>query len=326
MSSYLVTGGAGFVASHIIERLIADHHHVVTIDDLSTGYAESVPSGCEFIKGRSEDPSVTGQLKGRRFDAILHLAGQSSGERSFRDCYDECSRNVLSTLNLIKYALNNDIRRFLYASSMAVYGDVLDGPAAETRLPRPVSVYGVSKLASENYLAVYAKHGLEPTCLRMFNTYGIRQDLSNLDQGMISIYLSMAVRQKKVTVKGSLDRFRDYIEVSDMAEIWLRALRSDDAIGKILNAGTGVKTRVADVLSLLTGYVTTATGWKEIPVEVSGTTLGDVHGNYADMSFASAVLGLPQFMTVADGMRRFVEWAVEVEGLKKNRLKLDHIP
>lgn len=313
MASYLVTGGAGFVASHIIERLIADKHGVVTIDDLSTGYAENVHPNCEFIKGRCEDPAVTAKLKGRRFDGILHLAGQSSGERSFRDCYDECSRNVLSTLNLIKYALDSGTRRFLYASSMAVYGEVLDGAASENLPPRPISVYGVSKLASENYLSVYAKHGLEPTCLRLFNTYGIRQDLSNLDQGMISIYLSMAVRQRRISVKGSLDRFRDYIEVSDMVEIWLRALRSSHAIGKILNAGTGVKTKVADLLIMLTGYVRAATGWPEIPIEVSGTTLGDVRGNYADMSFASSIIELPRFMTISEGLRRFVAWAVQAE-------------
>jgi UDP-glucose 4-epimerase len=317
MASYLVTGGAGFVASHIIERLIADKHGVVTIDDLSTGYAENVHPNCEFIKGRCEDPAVTAKLKGRRFDAILHLAGQSSGERSFRDCTDECSRNVLSTLNLIKYALDSGTRRFLYASSMAVYGDVLDRPAAENLPPCPVSVYGVSKLASENYLSVYAKHGLEPTCLRLFNTYGIRQDLSNLDQGMISIYLSMAVRQRKIIVKGSLDRFRDYIEVSDMVEIWLRALRSPRAIGKILNAGTGAKTKVADLLTMLTEYVRAATGWPEIPIEVSGTTLGDVRGNYADMSFASSIIELPRFMTVSEGLRRFIAWAVQLEARKE---------
>ena len=318
MASYLVTGGAGFVASHIIERLIADKHGVVTIDDLSTGYAENVHPNCEFIKGRCEDPGVTGKLKGRRFDAILHLAGQSSGERSFRDCTDECCRNVLSTLNLIKYALDSGTRRFLYASSMAVYGEVLDGPASENLTPRPLSVYGVSKLASENYLSIYAKHGLEPTCLRLFNTYGIRQDLSNLDQGMISIYLSMAVRQRKISVKGSLDRFRDYIEVSDMVEIWLKALRSPRAIGKILNAGTGVKTKVADLLTMLAEYVRAATGWAEIPIEVSGTTLGDVRGNYADMSLASSVIELPRFMTVSEGLRQFVAWAVQLEATKES--------
>lgn len=149
MNKYLITGAAGFIGSAIAKRLIQNGHQVWTIDNLSTGRKDNIPDGVIFIEGNCQDTHIIEQLKGISFDAILHIAGQSSGEISFDDPVYDLRTNTESTLRLIKFGLENGCSRFIYASSMSVYGSVADEPIAESHPTCPLSFYGVGKLASE---------------------------------------------------------------------------------------------------------------------------------------------------------------------------------
>ena len=246
---YLITGAAGFIGSAIANNLINKNHSVWTIDNLTTGLESNIPREAVFIKGNCQDESSILSLNRTKFDAILHFAGQSSGEISFDDPVNDLRTNTESTLKLINYGLETGCRRFIYASSMSVYGDVPDRPIMENSLCRPLSFYGVGKLASEHYMRIYESKGLQPTSLRIFNVYGPGQNLSNLRQGMVSIYLAQMLRNQKIIIKGIPTRFRDFIYIDDVVRVTDMIINNETSYGKLYNVGTGIKTTVEQVLN-----------------------------------------------------------------------------
>lgn len=297
----LITGVGGFIGAQVARRFLAEGWTVVGVDDLSGGRRENVPPGIEFIQADLADPGVIAQLP-PQCSRILHLAGQSSGEISFDDPVSDLEKNAVSTLHLIRYGIAQHAERIVYASSMSVYGSVPDLAIAEVREAQPLSCYGVGKLAAEGYLRVYQRQ-LPSVVLRMFNVYGPGQDLSNLRQGMVSIYLAQALASGRIEVKGSLDRFRDFIHVDDVVEAWWRAAQLPAALNRVINVGTGVKTTVGELLLLLCRSVPGADYF------VQGSTPGDQTGIYADNARLRECLGLDQFTALADGLPGFVEWA-----------------
>ncbi len=297
----LVTGVAGFIGSRVACRFRDEGHRVVGIDDLSGGEAANVPAGIEFLQSDLSSATATAQIP-RGCKLILHLAGQSSGEISFDDPAIDLAKNTVSTLNLIRYGLENRAARLVYASSMSVYGAVEDGPVEESRRCTPLSCYGVGKLAAEGYLRVYASV-LPGVVLRMFNVYGPGQNMQNLRQGMVSIYLAQALASGSVEVKGSLERFRDFIYIDDVVEAWWRAATYASAAGQTLNVGTGVRTTVATLLQRICALVPGASYF------VRGTTPGDQSGIYASTRKLTECLGLARFTQLDEGLARFVEWA-----------------
>ena len=302
MEPVVVTGAAGFVGSSLSRRLVADGHSVIGIDDLSTGRLENVPDEVDFIAGDVADRSVLAQLP-PRVSGLLHLAGQSSGEISFDDPVGDLNRNVVTTLRLIEWAAEHSSPRLVLASSMSVYGqqhDPLQVP--EVSVPRPLSCYGVGKLAAEHYLQVYREQ-VPSVALRMFNTYGPGQDLDNLRQGMVSIFVAQAVRDRRIRVKGSLDRFRDLVHIDDMVEVWIRAWRSESAVGETLNVGSGIRTTVQE----LTALISNAVG--DCPVETGAGTPGDQFGITASTQRLIEVLDFTASMSVENGVHSFITWA-----------------
>lgn len=297
----LITGVAGFIGSCAARRLLGEGIRMVGIDDLSSGRRSNVPSGVYFIEGDLANPLVVDQIPSG-IDYILHLAGQSSGEISFDDPVADLQKNVTTTLNLIRWGIRSGCKRFVYASSMAVYGLHPDQPAAETDACQPLSCYGAAKLAAEHYLRIYAGR-LPSVILRMFSVYGPGQDMENMRQGMVSIYLKMALRTGCVHVKGSLDRYRDFIYIDDVVDVWHRAMRVEGNDSYILNVGTGVRTTVESVLSEIASCVP-GVSW----VTEAGTA-GDQHGIYAETTQLRDVLGISTFTSMKNGMKKFVEWA-----------------
>lgn len=296
----LVTGAAGFIGSAVAKRLRDEGHNVVGIDDLSTGRLENVPMGIKFIRGDLMLRDFAADLK-PTFEAVLHLAGQSSGELSFLDPINDLERNAVSTLNVIDFARRTGVHTVIYASSMSVYGDVA-GPVSETELRRPKSFYGVSKLASEEYLRMVAAD-LRTVSLRMFNVYGPGQDLGNLRQGMVSIFLAMAVKEKQITVRGSLDRFRDLIFIDDVVEVWSRMLKASFSSGTVVNVGSGQKTFVRDLVNLI---VNRNPG---TDVVIDRPTPGDQTGIVADTRILANFVDVARFTSLDDGLARFDAWA-----------------
>lgn len=299
----LVTGVGGFIGSHVARRLLAERHEVIGVDDFSGGYRHNVPPGTDLIEGDLARPATIAALP-PDCALILHLAGQSSGEISFDDPVADLHKNVVSTLNLIRYGVEHGCRRLVYASSMSVYGGVRDAPVPESSECRPLSCYGVGKLAAEGYLRVYAGR-LPFVALRMFNVYGPGQDLRNLRQGMVSIFLAQALASGRVHVKGSLERFRDFIYIDDVVEGWHRAALLPAAANQTLNLGTGARTTVGQLLERMRDHI------PDMSWFVEGSTPGDQSGVYADAACLKEVLGLTRFTALDAGMKRFVQWARE---------------
>ena len=305
MSYALITGAAGFVGTALSRRLIADGVRVIGIDDLSTGTLENVPSEVEFIEGDVADPRVLHQLPSG-VSTVFHLAGQSSGEISFDDPVGDLHRNVVTTLRLIEWCADHEAPRLVLASSMSVYGQQ-DDPVrvVESSLTRPLSCYGVGKLAAEHYLHVY-RDRVPSVALRMFNTYGPGQDLDNLRQGMVSIFVAQAVREGRIVVKGSLDRFRDLVHIDDMVEVWVRAGREDNAVGRVLNVGSGVRTSVGE----LTSMISTAVGG--CPIETTSGTPGDQFGITASTEQLSTQLNFVPRPITMDLVKEFCAHASDL--------------
>lgn len=286
MKNYLVTGGAGFIGSHLIRRLLKEGHKVTTIDNLTTGFKKNIPKGANFIKGDCGTSKVYKKLKKIKFDAIFHIAGQSSGEISFDNPVYDIRTNTISTILLLKHALKIKCKRFIFASTMSVYGIKSNKPTKEFEETLPESFYGISKLASENYLRIFEKYGIKHTSLRLFNVYGPGQNMSNLRQGMISIFMSQMLNQGKIRVKGSSARYRDFIYIDDVIEYFIRCLNNKKSIGKIVNVGTGKKTFVKQIIKKLTSL-----NKNRVPVNYSGSTEGDINGIYADTKILKKILG-----------------------------------
>ena len=310
MKKYLVTGAAGFIGSSIADRLLRDGHEVWTIDNLSTGCKENLPEGIHFIHGACQDSDSIASLQGTVFDAILHFAGQSSGEVSFDDPVYDLRTNTESTLRLIEFGLANRCHRFVYASSMSVYGIVEEKPISERHAATPLSFYGVGKLASEHYLRIYMSKGLNPTILRLFNVYGPHQNLSNLRQGMVSIYLAQMIFGDRVIVKGALDRFRDFIYIDDVVDATCRLIDDSRSYGRIFNIGTGIKTTVETLLNKLQKYAKLQKSF----VLAEGTP-GDQKGIFADVAFAHETLEFQAKIMLDEGLPRMIEWARQTQAV-----------
>ena len=300
----VVTGVAGFIGSRVAARMAAEGFTVIGVDDLSSGKQSNVPSSIDFIQGNLADTQTISKLP-KAAELVLHLAGQSSGEMSFDDPVADLEKNTISTLNLIKYGIGANTSKFVYASSMSVYGNVPDAPIGEDEHVAPLSCYGVGKLAAENYLNVFCKQ-LSSVSLRMFNVYGPGQDMTNLRQGMVSIYLAQALTNKHIVVKGSLERFRDFIYIDDVVEAWFRAATFAGVVGNTINIGTGVRTTVAQVLEAVKANVVGTT------VEVTDPTPGDQNGIFADTTRMRALLGMSDFVQLADGVKRFSDFVKTV--------------
>lgn len=276
----LLTGGAGFIGSVIASKLIAQGDSVTIIDNLSTGFLANVPSKATFIEG---DASCLATIKklNNKFDAILHIAGQSSGEISFENPVNDLNSNTISTLSLLNYAVATGCKRFIYASTMSVYGEIKGiEQFSENDDVNPKSFYAVGKLASEHYLKIYNhEYGIDYTSLRYFNVYGAGQNLENLKQGMVSIYLKQFIddKYKTVKVKGSLDRFRDFSYVDDVADVTIESINHSGFYNDTFNIGSGIKTTVRELVESIRQILNSS---KEIVV--SEGTLGDQFGIYAN--------------------------------------------
>ncbi len=300
---YLVTGAAGFIGSALARRLINEGHSVVTIDNLSNGLRENIPEGVIFIEGNCQDESIIDQLNSYQFDAIFHIAGQASAELSFEDPLYDFQTNAQSTLLLLQYALMTKCKKFIYSSTMSVYGDQPDIPITEEATTLPVSFYAVGKLASEHYLEIYSKNNIDIISLRLFNVYGPGQNMENLKQGMVSIFLAQALTNKHILVKGSPERFRDFVYIDDIINSFIISLRVNQSGYRCYNVSTNVKTTIKDLIDKIVAYIP-----YEISVEYSNSTPGDQFGTYGDATKIERDLGWKYRINLDDGLKKMIKW------------------
>lgn len=304
MANYLITGAAGFIGSSLAQKLINEGNEVTTIDNLSTGIESNIPKGVSFIQGDCASNEVIAKLPDVTFDAIFHIAGQSSGEISFDDPVYDIRTNAESTLLLLKFALKNGCKRFIYAGTMSVYGIQKDHAVNEKAKCRPESFYGVGKLASEHYMRIYEQYGIESTSLRLFNVYGPGQNLSNFRQGMVSIFLAQMLNNNHIHVKGSKDRYRDFVHIDNVVEAFQRCLICKESFSQRINIASGVRTTVQELIDLLISSQSNT-----ISVEYSGKTAGDINGIYADIKKMKSILGINNIVSIDNGLANFVNWA-----------------
>lgn len=306
---YLVTGIAGFIGSAVAKRLLQEGNHVTGIDNLSTGSVDAIPDGCKFIKGNCQDSAVIDQLYSQKFDTIFHIAGQSSGEISYDDPVYDLQTNTQSTLQLLQYCRDTNCKNLIYASSMSVYGDVKDEAINERVTPLPKSFYGVGKLASEHYLRSYSEEfDINTTALRLFNVYGPGQNMTNLRQGMVSIFMAQALKNDSILVKGSAERFRDFVFIDDVVEAFISA--DQYAInGKfnLYNVCSGVKTTVREVLDQISIALD-----RETEITFEGNTPGDQFGIYGDPRHASQSMNWTAQMPFSNGIAMMADWAKNI--------------
>ncbi len=306
--SMIVTGGAGFIGSHIARALIEKGYKVWVVDNLSTGFESNIPVGAEFIQLDISDPASYSKLPTcRESDVVFHLAAQSSGETSHDQPQVDLMCNALGTLLILDWCHKNNLRRFLYASSMAIYGDVASLPVKETQECKPLSLYGISKLTAENYINHFAKRGINATIFRIFSAYGPGQDLNNLKQGMVSIYLSFLLNEQPVLVKGSRDRFRDLTYIDDIVKAWLMVMDNKNTFGKTYNLGIGKKTLVSELIE--EEIKTFGYNPSTYPVIDADPTPADQFGLYADVSQLESDLGWAPQISLESGLREMVKWA-----------------
>ena len=300
----LVTGGAGFIGSHLARALLDDGWSVDVADDLSSGSDGNVPNGARLHRVDLGERGAVDALPDARYDAIAHVAGQSSGEKSFDDPPRDLDSNARSTVALADWALARGVPRFVHASSMGVYGQVGHAASEESTPTEPVSWYGASKLAAERALAVAEARGLSTCSLRMFSIYGPGQDLREMRQGMVSIFLSFMLQGEPIGVRGSLDRVRDFVFIDDCVEAWRLALEGD-ARGA-LNVGTGTGTPIGAMVAELLDVA----GAPDHPVTETGeTTPGDQTALWADTRRVAERLGWSARTPLREGLGTLLAWA-----------------
>jgi len=303
----LLTGGAGFIGSHLAQRLLRDGHGVTIVDNLSTGVRDNVPAKAAFVELDLARTDFTTALPSAKFDAVCHFAAQSSGPASADIPLADLQTNAASTLLLSRWCIRHDVRRFVYASSMAVYGNVDRLPAAESTTPcRPQSYYGVSKLSSEYLLDVAALEGLNATSLRFFSVYGPGQNLANLKQGIASIYLAYLLEGREVPVTGSLDRFRDLVYIDDVVDACVDVITRASTPSRAYNIGTGTPTTVRELLAQLIQILGLP---PDHPIRELAGSPSDQFGLYASVERAETELGWRPSVSLDEGLSKMIEWA-----------------
>ena len=287
----LVTGGAGFIGSHVVERLVTGGHEVRVLDDLSTGKLanlKAVGDAPTFIEGEVADlATVERAVAG--CEGVVHLAAVASVEASVLRPLETNRSNLVGTLTVLEAAARAGARRVVYASSAAVYGDAARLPIDEDAEKRPLSPYAADKLAGEHYLAHYHRQGrLDGAAFRFFNVYGPRQDPSSPYSGVISVFLERVARRQPVTIHGDGSQTRDFVYVEDVAEVLLRSLTEEVRASQaehrelpVMNLGTGTST---DLLTLLDA-VAAACGRKgEVEASHGPRREGDIEHSLADVT------------------------------------------
>lgn len=301
----LVTGGAGFIGSHIVDRLLADGHEVIVLDDFSTGHRSNLPennASLTIVEGDiSDSDTVKKCMQG--IDWVFHKAAVASVPRTVNDPVGSSAVNYQGTLNLLEAARNNDVKRFVFASSAALYGDEPTLPKVETMCPVTLSPYAVDKLASEFACGMYTKlYGLETVCLRYFNVYGPKQDPSSPYSGVISIFTDKLKKKEVPSIFGDGEQTRDFVFVSDVVEANMKAVTADEGVGEYYNIATANKITLNELLKILCDIYEI-----EFKVNYGEARQGDIKESYAVIDKAVSKLKWKPAVELSQGLKLLCE-------------------
>ncbi|MDQ0415872.1 UDP-glucose 4-epimerase [Croceifilum oryzae] len=300
----LVTGGAGFIGSHIVDQLISEGHEVVVLDNLITGHEEQIHPKATFYRIDITHPEVQQIFEEVRPDAVIHQAAQTHVPTSIEKPIYDANVNIMGVINLLEAAKDTGVRKFVYASSAAVYGEPKYLPIDEHHPTHPISPYGVSKYTVEHYLDVYYRlFGVEYTALRYANVYGIRQDPRG-EGGVVSIFTDKVLSKQPLTVFGDGEHTRDYIYVEDVAKANVQALSKGS--GEIINIGTGVQTSLNELIEAFR----IASG-KDIVVTYGPERAGDIKDSYFNAKKATDTLEWVAKIPLLDGLKQTYQYYLE---------------
>jgi len=299
--SVLVTGGAGFIGSHVAERFAREGFGVRVLDDLSSGDAANLAPFWKLVRADVADPAaVDAAVAGT--EIVIHLAAFTSVPESF-ERFEDCYRtNVFGTTNVVRACVRHGVRKLVFASSSAVYSDLPAAPKSETECPGPTSSYGISKLEGEHLLAAHTElDGLGSVALRFFNVYGPRQPAGSAYAAAVPIFIERALRGEALTIYGDGRQTRDFVFVADVAEAVLRAAQGSES--GVFNVGTGKAEEIldlADEIARLTGHA--------VPHRFAPSRAGDVRASSADASRARQALGWSPAHPLARGLAETLAW------------------
>lgn len=307
----MVTGGAGFIGSHIVDRLINDGFEVKVLDNFISGSLQNLAHHQErknfkIIKGDIRNFEIVKESL-EDVDVVFHEAALASVTLSVENPIETNEVNVTGTLNLLKASVNQNVKRFIYASSAAVYGETPSPRKTEDMIPNPTSPYGVSKLAAENYVKLFYKvYGLETVSLRYFNVYGPRQrfDIQCAYGGAITIFLNRLLRNMPPIIFGDGEQTRDFVYVQDVVEANMLALDSKKAAGEVFNIGTGKDISINQLAELLKNLMDR----KDIKNIYADPRPSDVKHGYADITKAKQILGYNPKYSIRKGLAILVNW------------------
>jgi nucleoside-diphosphate-sugar epimerase len=307
-SRILVTGGAGFIGSHLVDRLLSNGFEVTVIDNLTAGRLENMDfkdrQNFHFIEGDIRDFDLIKKAL-EDIDAVFHEAALVSVVSSFSDPLNTHDVNVKGTLNLLKACLDSDVRRFVFASSAAIYGKTKTPQKRENMIGMPTSPYAVSKLAAESYVKLFYKaYGLETVSLRYFNVYGPRQRYGPYS-AVIPTFINRVLNDQPPIIHGDGEQTRDFVNVQDVVDANMIALRSKNAVGQVFNVGTGKATSVNQLAKIVLKIL----GKTSLEPVHTALRLGDASkGSCADINRARKVLGFNAGVSLEEGMAKLVEW------------------
>ncbi len=302
----LVTGGAGFIGSHISQRLLEDGHEVRILDNLSTGRIENIErfrDNITFLEGDIRDELAL-KTSAQGCDLIYHQAAIVSVPYSVDHPEETMDVNIGGTLNVIRSASRHGVKRVVFASSAAVYGDAPELPKEESMIPVPISPYGAEKIMGEYYAKMATRlYGVECVALRYFNVFGPRQDPRSPYSGVISVFVDRVLSRKSPTVFGDGHQYRDFVFIDNVVQANMLAGTSDKAPGEAYNVGLGQKTSLLDLLSALQEI----TGFSFDPAFAKPRE-GDIRESVAKITKIETELGYKPTVGVKEGLRRLCDY------------------
>lgn|SRR5574341_990083 len=303
----LVTGGAGFIGSHLATALVESGAKVRIIDNLSTGYLKNIDAiagRVDFVqKSINDDQSLRRAISDA--ELVFHEAAIPSVPRSVEQPRESHEASVNATFALLLAARDHKVRRFIYAASSSAYGDQPELPKREDMRPAPLSPYAVGKLVGEYYCQVFTHvYRLETVSLRYFNVFGPRQDPGSPYSGVISRFMSALVAGEQPVIYGDGEQTRDFTYVSNVVDANLRAARSPDAAGKVINIANGTRTTLNELLEMMKKIV----GKTDVTPRYESRRLGDVRNSLADLTRARALLGYEPSIDLQEGLRLTFDW------------------
>lgn len=306
MALYLVTGGAGFIGSNIVDELLRRGETVGALDNLSTGHAENLAAARSKIVWHEADirnlDEIRPHFEGVRY--VIHLAALPSVPRSIADPLTANAVNIDGTLNVLVAARDAGVKRVVFAASSAAYGDHPELPRRESQEARPLSPYALTKLTGEYYSRIFTRvYGLETVALRYFNIFGPRQSPDSPYSGVLSLFIAAYLSGEIPTIFGDGEQSRDFTFVDNVVDATLRACSAEDSAGKVINVGTGERHTLNDTIKILNGIF-----GKQVTPRYAAVRAGDVQHSHADITLAGRLLGYKPKVGFEEGLRRTVDW------------------